>query len=457
MFIQPLDELFLGMVAPLMQAASDQWIRHHQAAEEAREHAEEIRELLLVLRLGGAGAAGALSRYDTEAAEQADDAFLCLKAFLHMEGLPGAGCLVLGDDQVVVIQIIALGAQVGVAGDAAVAEVFGQESPGPADSGVGLGEGAQRADAVVHAQFVPHRAIDHRGIGEGIGGTEQRWCAGGRDGQQGGKIFRFAARHDGVNRHLPHIVFPGVVGACGHLSHDLVRGVAGAGEHLGHLVLSGDDDGQVVGEAIVQVVLLQVVGCIRPKLVRAQVAVYYAGFLFFRRQRTGEGILDLGHHRDSLDRVIALYIGPNNLHRFTFHRVRRESDTGQRHAALGRVHDGEIPEGNGYQRCGGDTELFNGDAVTHGRWRTGASMADGHDRGMALLLDLLPQRRIILGIRAGLALEDRVDRWHVLFEPKLHLLQQGPAAGKAGIDQVNSLAVQAVKPGRHGDQLDGWR
>ncbi|MDE3169360.1 MAG: hypothetical protein KGL75_04380, partial [Acidobacteriota bacterium] len=53
------------------------------------------------------------------------------------------------------------------------------------------------------------------------------------------------------------------------------------------------------------------------------------------------------------------------------------------------------------QRNGGDSELFNRYAVTDGRWRARASMPNGHDRGVAVGLDLLPQRRIILEIDAG--------------------------------------------------------
>src|ERR1019366_8766176 len=119
--------------------------------------------------------------------------------------------------------------------------------------------------------------------------------------------------------------------------------------------------------------------------------------------------------------------------------MRSERDSFKRHAPSCRGGFRQVHVLPGDYWSGGDAHLFHRYAVTNGRWGAAPSMADGHDRRVAVRLNFLPELRVIVGIWSGLLPEDGPDAGHVLLKPSLDFLQQSAAAKETSVDHVNGL------------------
>src|SRR5215469_5029754 len=87
--VQPVEELFLGVVALLFEARRDERIGDDQRTEEPGERAEQITHLVIELDiLIGAASARHLARDNSEPSEKADDVVFLLEAALHMKRRP---------------------------------------------------------------------------------------------------------------------------------------------------------------------------------------------------------------------------------------------------------------------------------------------------------------------------------------------------------------------------------
>src|ERR1700735_2300515 len=122
--------------------------------------------------------------------------------------------------------------------------------------------------------------------------------------------------------------------------------------------------------------------------------------------------------------------------------MRREADALKGHAAAGGIRLREIFKRDRYQRSGGEAHLFNGCAVTDGRWGAGASMADGHDHGVAVRSNFRPELGIVVSETAGLQAIDRGDTGHILAEPDFDLREKTVGAGEAVGNEIDGLAVE---------------
>src|SRR5271154_2423999 len=125
-----------------------------------------------------------------------------------------------------------------------------------------------------------------------------------------------------------------------------------------------------------------------------------------------------------MDWVVSVEVGVHLLVRLAPHRMRRIGNSLERHAPFCAVCLSEILKGDrDYGSCR-NTHLFVRYAVTNGRWGARASMPNGHDDGLALLLDLCVQLRIVIRESACLQAVDGRDVGHVLLEPIAHLIQK---------------------------------
>src|SRR6202034_3310805 len=155
---EPVDQLVFRFVALLVQPDGHQRIGDHQRAEKSRERAEKVAQLRVEHRAGiYAAAARYLTWHDAEAAEKADDVFFFFESALHVERIPRAGFFVFGDYHVVVIQIVTDGAEVRVARDSAIAQIFRHDRPGATDRSVCLRERPESADIVIELELVADR------------------------------------------------------------------------------------------------------------------------------------------------------------------------------------------------------------------------------------------------------------------------------------------------------------
>ena len=129
------------------------------------------------------------------------------EAPLGVEGLPGARLLVLGEGETVLPRV-PLGRAVEEVGHR-VQAVDEDEADRPADGGVRPVAGAENVSAAVHADFVPDRSVRHHEGGGAPGARGAAVKVVGRVGhglerrQQHGHVGGKAARHDGVQGHLP--------------------------------------------------------------------------------------------------------------------------------------------------------------------------------------------------------------------------------------------------------------
>jgi hypothetical protein len=84
----------------------------------------------------------------------------------------------------------------------------------------------------------------------------------------------------------------------------------------------------------------------------------------------------------------------------------------------------------------------------HGdRRRTGTSVADAHDHRPALSLDLGKEGRIVFGIDPGFADQTGLGVGQMFSKPVLHLGQEAVTIVKAGINQVDRLALERLQAG----------
>jgi hypothetical protein len=81
-------------------------------------------------------------------------------------------------------------------------------------------------------------------------------------------------------------------------------------------------------------------------------------------------------------------------------------------------------------------------------------MADAHDGGVAVRLDLLPGLGIVVLVGVGERDHPGLHRRHVLAEPILHFFQQLDRVVKAAVDEVDGFAVEALRPRRRGLLVD---
>src|SRR5688572_10235772 len=88
------------------------------------------------------------------------------------------------------------------------------------------------------------------------------------------------------------------------------------------------------------------------------------------------------------------------------------------------------------------------------RRRTGASMPDSHHHQPAYGLDLFKERGVLSGVAATtLDPEFRLHVGHMGGEPFLHLHQQFVAIVEGDVDEIDGLAVEALRAWREGLEL----
>lgn len=98
------------------------------------------------------------------------------------------------------------------------------------------------------------------------------------------------------------------------------------------------------------------------------------------------------------------------------------------------------------RRCWDSVFLFECAGASGDRRCAAGSTSNTQDRGLAVFLDFCPE---VLGIIAKdvacLSPTHSLDRGHALGKPGLHLIQKLAASPEAGIDEVDSLAIEAVQ------------
>jgi len=200
---------------------------------------------------------------------------------------------------------------------------------------VRLIERAHGADAVIHLEFVADWAIDYGRGDERVRRAEQRRNSRRRNRQDGGEIIWNRASHHGVYGDLLDRVRPRRKGALSrrHLADDLVRLVARGLQHRSHLFLGGNCDGHEVRHAIVEEILLQIVGRVGERG-RAGRRSDRACFQFVRRERPRQRVDDFLHQWLAADRIVPIEVGVHLLVRLAPHRMRREADALERHSSF---------------------------------------------------------------------------------------------------------------------------
>ena len=98
------------------------------------------------------------------------------------------------------------------------------------------------------------------------------------------------------------------------------------------------------------------------------------------------------------------------------------------------------------RRCWDSVFLFECAGASGDRRCAAGSTRNTQDRGLAVFLDLCPEVPcVITEDVTRLASPHSLDRGHVLGKPGLHLIQKFAASPEAGIDEVDSLAIEAVQ------------
>lgn len=98
------------------------------------------------------------------------------------------------------------------------------------------------------------------------------------------------------------------------------------------------------------------------------------------------------------------------------------------------------------RRCGDSVFLFECAGASGDRRCAAGSTGDAQDRGLAVSLDFCPEVLcVITEDVACLPPTHSLDRGHVLGKPGLHLIQKFAASPEAGIDEVDSLAIEAAQ------------
>src|ERR1700683_645293 len=142
-----------------------------------------------------------------------------------------------------------------------------------------------------------------------------------------------------------------------------------------------------------------------------------------------------------MDRIVSFEVGVHLLVGLAPHRMRGVGNSLERHASFCAVCLGEILKSDRHYGSWRNAHLFVCYAVTNGRWGARASMPNGHDDGLPLVLDLRVQLWIVVGESSGLQPVDRRHVGHVLREPTPDLREEMVGARETIGDEVNHLAI----------------
>ncbi len=222
-----------------------------------------------------------------------------------MKRRPGAPLLGLGETGGVA-QPVAKRAHVGFAGRGAALHVLAEQAVGPPDRRVGVIVGTHRANAGIHPQLFADRSVDHRDRRERGGAAGPGGDAAGGHSQDNGQVVGTGAGHDRVDRDLLDVELPEFAeGGRPHPADDLLGGVAGAFQHAFHPLFGGQDDRQVVGPAVLDEQLAQVVLGVGLQEARRR-ALEGRALEVLLGERLGQAIDDALHEGALQDRIRSL-------------------------------------------------------------------------------------------------------------------------------------------------------
>lgn len=227
-------------------------------------------------------------------------------------------------------------------------------------------------------------------------------------------------------------------------------GMIRAGEHLGDAFFGREHDRQAVGPSAFNELAVQIFFGVGSQPSRPPLLAYNGGVLFSFGQRRRKRVDDFLHQGFGRDRIGALDVAAQHVARHAHHGIRREAEA-QRRSACACVAFHEIRKSRGHERGSRNSEfVFHSCGVIGETRRTGLSTTNTEDRRVgAAGFHFGPEFGIVGKHRAALVPEDRLHGRHVSRKPVLKFLHELEAARKSRLDQVDRLAIQRSRPGRH--------